>query len=140
MAAKLRPRVMLPRPVSSVGSRTPKPAADSFSGLLAIGLPPLSMSLPGRLLPKECDADHDEHQQCQRRGIAAQSEPARSDGFVEKVADYGAEWASQNKGCPEQRCARDIRPEVRRCDGCQQRGEDHRRARVTKPCSICCPV
>jgi hypothetical protein len=34
MAAKLRPRVMLPRPVSSTAVAWRKPAAVSFSGLL----------------------------------------------------------------------------------------------------------
>ena len=34
MAAKLRPRVMLPRPVSTSAAAWLKPAADSLSGLL----------------------------------------------------------------------------------------------------------
>ena len=34
MAAKLRPRVMLPRPVSTSAAARLKPAAVSFSGLL----------------------------------------------------------------------------------------------------------
>ena len=39
MAAKLRPRVMLPRPVSSLPPAGLKPAAASFSGLLDGRLP-----------------------------------------------------------------------------------------------------
>src|SRR5688500_10068340 len=38
MAAKLRPRVMLPRSVSSTAPERLKPAAVSFSGLLGGGL------------------------------------------------------------------------------------------------------
>jgi len=34
MAAKLRPRGMLPRSVSSTATARPKPAAASFSGVL----------------------------------------------------------------------------------------------------------
>jgi hypothetical protein len=41
MAAKLRPRVMLPRPASSTAAALPKPAAVSFSGLLGGGPPEL---------------------------------------------------------------------------------------------------
>jgi len=38
MAAKLRPRVMLPRTVSSTAERVARPAAVSFSGLLGSAL------------------------------------------------------------------------------------------------------
>ena len=42
----------------------------------------------------------------------AQSEPTMFQGFVEEIANGGAEWPGQNKRGPEQQDPRHIRPEI----------------------------
>ena len=60
------------------------------------------MRFGSRLLREDQDQGDNYHEQRQRGGVTAESQPAFRDRLVEKIADDGSERASQNEGGPKQ--------------------------------------
>ena len=91
------------------------------------------MALGRGTLPKQYEAGDDEGQQRCGCRVAAQRQPASTDGLVEKVADHGAQRPREDEGRPEQSSARDWGPVVRCDDQHQQRAEHGGAAGVAQP-------